>query len=420
MTRVRWSLVGHQGLASVACRQVHPVTQRSDTDFSLLAGVDFQAFWETLKLRWWVIPAVVGVAVGFLWAQESDLRTEPASYYVSETYEARDSTAVLASVGIDPVSVRAFPDANNQLFLLQSATVKAEIAEQIGSDIAVTITRSRPTFTLVDTLESDGQSSFVFTSAGVPTYSYSCNEPVKADCRAAIAAYVAKTTEVRRDALAAGLADLRAVLDQVQSTSPDAGVATKIAAIKVLEERLDTPLLKISEYEEAIGATLSSVRRPTYTFGIAAGLVVALLILLQLTYTDSRIRTIRQLARLIGAERVLGQIRETADEVGDRRVAMSLHMSLSRASATTVRFLPLRATLVGDEPLRRLAATSGAISNVAQPFAQLSVPALTDASPAEVDVIVVRRNRDLRHDLGEVLVALERSDRVIAGVLLLN
>lgn len=228
----------------------HVVDQQKDSDFSLLAGVDLAAFWETLKLRWWVIPAVVAVAVGFLWAQESDLRTEPGSYSISETYEARDPTAVLASVGIDPVSVRSFPDANNQLLLLQSAAVKAEIAEQLGSDVAVTVTRSRPSFTLVDTLESDGQSSFVFTSAGVPTYNFSCNQPVKADCQAAIAAYVAKTTEIRRDALAAGLADLRAVLSQVNSTSPDDGTETKIAAIKVLEQRLDTPMLKVSEYEE--------------------------------------------------------------------------------------------------------------------------------------------------------------------------
>ncbi|MGA1143464.1 MAG: hypothetical protein ACO3V6_09065, partial [Ilumatobacteraceae bacterium] len=107
-------------------------TQQNSSDFSLMAGVDLPAFWETLKLRWWVIPAVIAVAVGFLWAQESDLQTEPGSYYISETYEARDPTAVLASVGIDPVSVRAFPDANNQLLLLQSAAVKAEIAEQVG------------------------------------------------------------------------------------------------------------------------------------------------------------------------------------------------------------------------------------------------------------------------------------------------
>ncbi len=396
------------------------VDQQQDSDFSLLAGVDLVAFWETLKLRWWVIPAVVAVAVGFLWAQESDLRTEPGSYYISETYEARDPTAVLASVGIDPVSVRSFPDANNQLLLLQSAAVKAEIAEQLGSDVAVTVTRSRPSFTLVDTLESDGQSSFVFTSAGVPTYNFSCNQPVKADCQAAIAAYVAKTTEIRRDALAAGLADLRAVLSQVNSTSPDDGTETKIAAIKVLEQRLDTPMLKVSEYEEAIGATLTSVRRPTYTFGVAAGVLVAVLILLQLTYTDSRVRSLRQLTRIAGADRVLGRMSQKDNPLNERRAAVGIHAVLGRSKASIIRYVPLRHAASDETSLQQLASTTGATHVVASPFAELSVAALTQPSTTEVDVIVVQRNKDLRKDLVEVLTALERSGRSLAGVLLLD
>ncbi len=396
------------------------VDQQKDSDFSLLDGVDLAAFWETLKLRWWVIPAVVAVAVGFLWAQESDLRTEPGSYYISETYEARDPTSVLASVGIDPVSVRSFPDANNQVLLLQSAAVKAEIAEQLGTDVAVTVTRSRPSFTLVDTLESDGQSSFVFTSAGVPTYSFSCNEPVKADCQAAIAAYVAKTTEIRRDALAAGLADLRAVLSQVNSTSPDVGIATKIAAIKVLEQRLDTPLLKVSRYEEAIGATLTSVRRPTYTFGVAAGVLVAVLILLQLTYTDSRIRSLRQLTRIAGADRVLGRMSQKDNPLNERSAAVRIHAVLGRSKASIIRYVPLRHAVSDETSLQQLASTTGATHVVASPFAELSVAALTQPSTTEVDVIVVQRNKDLRKDLLEVLTALERSGRSFAGVLLLD
>jgi hypothetical protein len=396
------------------------VNQQKDSDFSLLAGVDLPGFWETLKLRWWVIPVVVTVAVGFLWAQESDLRTNPGSYYISETYEARDPTAVLASVGIDPVSVRSFPDANNQLLLLQSAAVKAEIAEQLGSDVAVTVTRSQPSFTLVDTLESDGKSSFVFTSAGVPTYSFSCSEPVKSDCHAAIAAYVDKTSGIRREALAAGLADLRVVLSQVNSTSPSDTSATKLAAIEVLEQRLDTPLLKVSQYEESIGATVSSVRRPTYTFGIAAGLLVALLILLQLTFTDSRIRSMRQLTRIAGSDRVLGHLTNTPNEVGERRTALGIHGALGRSHASSVRYLPLRNAVSDDASLQRLTVTAGTKGSVAPPFAELSVAKLSEPSTTEVDVIVVQRNKDLRKDLVEVLAALGRSGRLVAGVLLLD
>ena len=394
--------------------------QTSDSDVSLLSGIDLHAFWETFKLRWWVIPAVLAVAVGFLWAQESDLRTDPSSYYVIRTYEARDSTAVLASVGIDPVSVRAFPDANNQLLVLQSAAVRDEISAQLGIDAVVTVTRSRPTFTLVDTLESDGQSSFVFTSAGVPTYSFACREPVRADCEAAITAYVTKTVEIRREALTAGLNDLQAVLTEVQRVAPDAGVATQLAAIGVLIERVDTPLLQIAEYEEAIGATLTSVRRPTYTFGIAAGLLVSLLILLQLTYTDSRIRSMRQLTRSAGTARLLGHIAANEDAVRDRRTAVAVHHALGTSAATRLRYLPLRNPLSDSTALQRIAAMSGVVATVSVPFTELSVPELTTPATDEVDVVVVCRNRDLRTDLVEVLTALDRSGRSVAGVVLVD
>ncbi len=394
--------------------------QHHDTDAGLLAGVDLAAFWETLKLRWWVIPVVVSLAVGFLWAQASDLSTEPSAYYITRTYEARDSTAVLASVGIDPVSVRAFPDANNQLLVLQSAAVRDEISAELGRDVVVTVTRSRPTFTLVDTLESDGQSSFVFTSAGVPTYSFGCTEPVKADCERAIAAYVTKTVEIRRDALTAGLNDLRAVLAQVQRTAPDDSIAAKLAAIDVLIERADTPLLEISRFEEAIGATLTSVRRPTYTFGLAAGLLVALLVLLQLTYSDSRIRTARQLTRIAGLTRLLGHVRAAPETVRDRRASIAVHQALQQSSASTIRYIPLRSALADTTAVQRVADMSQAPFSVTAPFSELTVSELTTGNPSELDVIVVQRNRDLRTDVVEVLAALDRTGRSVAGVLLVN
>ena len=376
--------------------------QHHDTDAGLLAGVDFAAFWETLKLRWWVIPVVVGLAVGFLWAQESDLRTEPSSYYMTRTYEARDSTAVLASVGIDPVSVRAFPDANNQLLVLQSAAVRDEISAELGSNIVVTVTLSRPTFTLVDTLE------------------FACREPVKADCERAIAAYVAKTVEIRRDALTAGLNDLRAVLAQVQRTAPDDGIATKLAAIDVLIERADTPLLEIGRYEEAIGTTVTSVRRPTYTFGIAAGLLVALLVLLQLTFSDSRIRTARQLTRIAGLARLLGHVRAVPETVRDRRASVAVHQALKQTSAVNIRYIPLRNVLTDTTAVQRVADMSQAPFNVTAPFSELTVSELTTGNPSELDIIVVQRNRDLRTDVVEVLAALDRTSRSVAGVLLVD
>jgi hypothetical protein len=395
-------------------------TQQNSSDFSLMAGVDLPAFWETLKLRWWVIPAVIGVAVGFLWAQESDLQVEPSSYMISHTFEARDPSAVLAGVGLEPSSIRSFPDVNNQFLVLQSAAVREEISSQLGREISVNVSRSRPSFTLIDTLESDGESSFVFTSTGVPTYSFACIEPVKSDCEAAIEAYAQKAAELRRTALSVGLSDLRNVLQKVREVSSDPSIATKIAAIDALEQDLETPLVKISEFEEAIGGTISTVRRPTYTFGVIAGAILGFLIVLQLTYSDRRIRSIRQLVRITGDRHLIGHIASSKNTVNERRVAVSIASVLSKTNATMVRYIPLRLPLTSVDSLKRLALDAGATAVISIPFTELSVQELTKVSTSEVDVAVVRRNRDTRVDLAEVVAALERSGRTFAGVLLID
>lgn len=386
----------------------------------LLSGFDLRALWETVRLRWWVIPITPLLAVGFLWAQETDLRTEPASYFVSRSYEGRDPTGVLASVGIDPISVRSFPDVNNQLLILQSTTVRDEIAEQIGNSATVTVTRSRPSFALIDTLESDGQSSFVFQSAGVPTYSFSCNEPERATCDSAIDAYVAKASALRTDALRAGLNDLRAVLEETNRQSNDPSLATKIAAIDVLLERAGAPLAQISEYEEPIGATLESVQRPTYTFGIAAGLVISVLILLQLTYSDTRVRSLRSLVRLVGHDRLLGVVGDNAAELSDRRVAVGLRRALAESGASRLRFIPLRDDTVDAAMMQRIAELTETSARTSTPMTAMVLTELTTPSTDELDVFVVQRNRDRRADVNEAMLLAQRSPRKIAGFLLVN
>ena len=348
------------------------------------------------------------------------MRTEPASYFVSRTFEGRDPTAVLAGVGIDPVSVRSFPDVNNQLLILQSAAVRTEIAEQIGNPATVTVSRSRPSFALIDTLESDGQSSFVFQSAGVPTYSFSCNEPERATCNSAIDAYVARASALRTDALRAGLNDLKAVLEETKRESNDPTLATKIAAINVLLERADAPLTQISEYEEAIGATLAGVRRPTYTFGVAAGLFISLLIMLQLTYSDTRVRSLRTLSRLVGANHLLGSAGGNSAELSDRRVAVSLRRALVESGASRLRFIPLRVDTVDTTVIQRISELTEASARTSTPMTEMALTELTAPSTDELDVIVVMRNRDRRADVSEAMMLAQRSPRKLAGFLLLS
>ena len=59
-------------------------------------------------------------------------------------------------------------------------------------------------------------------------------------------------------------------------------------------------------------------------------------------------------------------------------------------------------------------------THTSAPFSELSVTELATPSASELDVIVVQRNHDLRADVTEVLSALSNSDRIVAGVLLVD
>jgi len=367
-----------------------------DNDSSLFSTVDIRAFFETLRLRWWVVPVVLAVSVGFLQAQESDLRTDPESYIVSRGYEVASPARTLLSIGVN-LAYAEFPEAQSQLLILKGSEVRQEIADKLGKDIEVRV-------------PDNWETPVTFT----------CNQPVKSDCVDAIDAYVAKASSLRREAISTGLQNLKSLLSDTQAAKPDAVIPTQIAAIDALQKNLEVPFALVDSFEQSVGPTVNQVRRPTYLMGIAAGLLIAFLILLQLTYTDSRVRSVRQLVRLVGSENYLGRATSKADSVRDRRIALTLHQGLRSGSKLVLRFVPLRNSVRDGAILQRLSNLTGASQNITKPFAELSVPEISSPIADESDVIVVQRNKDLRSDVVEALFAFQRTGRRLGGVLLVD
>lgn len=363
---------------------------------SLFSTVDFRAFLETLRLRWWVIPAVVVTSIGFLQLQDSDARTEPATFVVSREYEISSPRAALGAIGIN-TEVAEFPSVQTQLLILQSNDVREAVAKEIGKDIDVQVPDS-------------------WTSPAT----FVCNEPEQEDCERAIEAYVAQAVKIRQDAIATGISNLRSLLTNLQATSKDPLLPAQVAALEALSKDFKVESALINTSVQEIGPTISQVGRSTYVMGIAAGLLIALLILLQLTHSDSRVRSARQLVRIVGAETYLGSTSNKTNEVRDRRAAVAMLHGLNKNGTSGLRYLPLRQSATDEQALAKLASMSGATHTISKPFGELSVPELINPTGQQADVIVVKRNRDLRNDVVEVMVALERAERPLAGVLLVD
>jgi len=363
----------------------------------LLESIDFRAFLETVRLRWWIIPIILGISAGFLAAQESDLRTTAPTYYVSKSYEIPDVKRVLLELQILPETIVEFPNPESQLILLASDPVKEEISEKLGREIRVEVPKTY-----------------------APPFVFSCNQPVEADCDRAIDAYVDKYGQIRKEAITAGLESLQRVLTSVPKSDKDILTPSKIAAVNALLSDLDAQLVQIDSVVEAVGPTVRNVSRTTYVFAMSAGLFVAMLILLQLTYSDSRIRSARQAARLMGVDSFIGTVSRKDRPVRDRNTSVGLYRGMSRANAQSLRFVPLRKSIVDQSGLLRITEMLGSNGSFSKPVAEMSVIELTQPQSGEVDVLVVQRNRDLRKDAVDALATLTKSGRQIAGVLLID
>ncbi|MEY4401355.1 MAG: hypothetical protein RL072_1220 [Actinomycetota bacterium] len=370
-------------------------SQFSGHESGLLGTVDFRAFFETLRLRWWILPTIIGLSVGFLQAQKSDLRTQPETFVISRGYDLGLPNRALSALGVE-TGVIEFPEQEVQSLILASAETREKVAQKIGKDIPVS-------------LPKDWEPPIVFT----------CNQPVREDCVQAIEAYVEQAAEIRTQALRSGIKTVKDILVAKQEINEDPLLVPKVAALQALEKNLNVQVVQVNSSEQSIGATVNDVGGPTVLIGAAAGFFISILILLQLTYSDSRVRSIRQLVRLTGPYEFLGSLGRKAEAVRDRRVALGLHCGLSATSANRIRFLPLRGSL-DTESLIRVAEMAEVQHTLADPFIELSVPELAGANPDEADVLIVQRNKDLRKDVLDALQGIQRSERHLIGVLLVD
>lgn len=383
--------------------------------------IDLIAIRDALKLRWWIVPVVMLVAVGFLFANESDLATEPGYIAVSRTYEARDEAAVLTVAGIDPGSIIPYPSFDNQLEILRSDETKAKISAKINSDTAVTISRTEQKFSLVDTVESESRTRFTFLSVGVPTYGLGCIAPLADTCNTAIDAYVAELSSLRRASVQEGFARaeklVSELLDSGQATSQ---IATQQRALAFAKEMVTGEVTLISATSAEVGPTVTKVKRSTYIFGVGVGALIGLLIILQLTLTDRKIRTARKLVSAIGAQRVLGELEEDLQGPNLQHTAAAIAFAAATHSAAVVRLIPIDETvLIGPIEIALSHALRGhSLSLVSTPaIDQLGATELL--APQSSLVVLVAKAPTSRTDVLErAIVVAEHAGNNVAGVIL--
>jgi hypothetical protein len=89
------------------------------------------------------------------------------------------------------------------------------------------------------------------------------------------------------------------------------------------------------------GGTVSTVKISTYAFGLASGLIIAILVILQLTFTDDRIRSRRKIETLGAEQNLLGEISQSSLESDLNQTVAALLIEAQRSNTTEIVLVPV-------------------------------------------------------------------------------
>lgn len=366
--------------------------------------------------RWWIVLIAALLGTIAMWSQESDLSTTPAITSITRIYESRDETSLLSVVGIDPMTVSPLPSFDNQILQVQEPASRKKIAQETGVRSKVTITRSEQRFSLLNTSEGDGKTKFTFLSVGTPTYTFSCSDSTAKTCNTAIDAYVAALSQVRKDSIISGMQRVRSMLISV-AQGGSANAQEKIAGIDAAIPLITGELALLSTSEDHFGGTMTSVKTSTYGFGFIAGALIGLLVALQLTIVDKRVRSLRQLEKHVERTDILGHV--TPDTASLQHVAAALVARANHQSITSIALVPAATAGSASAIAVKLHAITQplGVSITAQPSVS-SIDAQSLLSMGSGSVVVAEKNQATTDDVVKTWSVLASAQQKIIGVLL--
>jgi hypothetical protein len=365
--------------------------------------------------RWWIVLIAALVGAVAMWSQESDLATTPAITEVVRTYESRDETALLTLVGIDPSTVIPFPSFENQVLQVQEQAMRDSISSRIGFSVAVSVARSEQGFSLANSNLGEGKTKFTFISVGTPTYTFSCSDKSSENCNTALDEYLLELQEIRKQSIISGLDRLQILLESLpvrtQSNSE------KIDALKAAKSLVKGELALLSTTTTSVGATVSTVKSSTYLFGLIGGALVGLLIALQLTLMDKRVRSLSQLAKRFESHALLGVV--TSEPASIQHVAAAIVARAHSLSLTSVALVPVDERTSTQHVVEQIHAVTSPMGVTVSSLTNISALSASDLISSKSGMIALA-TRGLSHteDIVATWSVLENAEKPVLGVLL--
>jgi hypothetical protein len=385
--------------------------------------IDFRSIRDILRLRWWIFPLCAVVCVGLLFTQESNLQSDPSSVLVVATYGPRNEMAGLSLYGIDPTAVREYPSFQNQLESVREQAAKA-VEVQLGQPIDVTVARPEQQVSLIAAADTTGKQKLTMLNVGEPNYVLVCSASTQESCDQAIAIYVKQISISRANGIANGLRKLADDVQKVLDASQDNQSQLELQrnALLTASSSATGEMQLVSELVEAQGGTITTVNKSTYIFGALAGLLIAALIVLQLTYTDDKIRSSRKLQTSVSSPVFLGEITGNSTAAEVRQVLAGLVTRSRVTNQTLISLVPVDAHVDIDHIVGLMsddAKSNGLTITKIPSINEMSVAQMIDSASA-LTVIIARKNLSSLTAVRHAKEVLARSNNNVGGVILMS
>ena len=385
--------------------------------------IDFRSIWDILRLRWWIFPLCVVVCVGLLFTQESNLQSTPTSVLVVATYGPRNEMAGLSLYGIDPTAVREFPSFQNQLESVREQAAKT-VEEQLGQPVDVSVSRPEQQVSLIAAADTTGKQKLTMLNVGEPNYVLTCSASTQELCDQAIEIYVKQLSISRAEGITNGLRKLADDVQQVLDSSQDnqSQLILQRNALMTASSSATGEMQLVSEVVEAQSGTITTVNKSTYIFGALAGLLIAALIVLQLTYTDDKIRSARKLRSSTSTPAFLGEISSHNAAAEVRQVLAGLVTRSRVTNQTLISLVPVDTETDIDHLVELMSddAKSNGLALAKLPTVNEMTVAQIVESAATLTVIIARRNFSTLTAVRRAEEVLARSNNNVVGVVLVT
>ncbi len=386
---------------------------------------DSEAILRVISKKWWIVPLTMLLGLTLMFLQESDLQTSPRYFSLTKTYEPLDEAGPLSIVGLDPSLIKPFPSEENQLAILLNNESQKEILAKIKGEVDVSVTRSEPNFSLTSSQGAEGKNQFSFVSYGSSSYSFACVETDPINCDSAIDAFVAKLVSIRTKATKSGLQNSITLIDSLLSSPEEISIAAnkklslqRSALNKSIELVTgEVKLIGVSQYSG--GAEVTSVSKSTYLFGLLIGLVLGCLILLQLIFSDGKIRGAKQLVNLVGYKQFLGELSAKNQSISLQHLAAAIQATHTIKKATVLRLVAIGGEANSEQTKKSLAKVLSCKIILAGQLKSLNAKSLAPTADSPV-VLLAKKHRSESSELQNAWTVVEKSGNNILGVILVG